>query len=87
MVLHPHYVCCVLGIIEKIRQLPCNIRHCCFKERYLCSPVNHFTSQNNNCGYRNLQMLLSCLIEDATYLRHVFNGKYGFLPFPVFYLI
>ena len=62
-----------VGIIEKIQQIPCN-KSRQIKQRYVCSPVDHFISQSYNCGFRNLQMLLSCLINDAAYLRHVFSG-------------
>jgi len=70
--------CSVIGIIEKIQQIPsCQYRQ--VRQRYVCSPTDHFTSQGWNCGYRNLHMLLSCLIRDAAYLRRVFNGRYGLL--------
>ena len=74
-------VCSALGIIEKIQQLPYQLTHH-IKQRYLCSSTNHFVSQGYNCGFRNLQMLLSCLIKDAAYLRHVFNGMCGLLLLP-----
>lgn len=74
-IFHVWHVCSVLGIIEKIQRLPYH-QSCQVKQRYVCSPTNHFISQGHNCGFRNLQMLLSCLIKDAAYLRHVFSGKY-----------
>jgi len=70
-------MCSILGIIEKIQRIPCHQNHQ-IKERYVCSPTSHFTSQGYNCGFRNLQMLLSCLIKDAAYLHRVFSGTCGF---------
>ena len=72
------YLCFVLGIIEKIQQIPCHESRQ-VKQRCMCSPTDHFISQGHNCGFRNLQMLLSCLINDAAYVRQVFSGRYRFL--------
>jgi len=70
--------CSVIGIIEKIRQIPYR-QIPPVRQRYVCSPTDHFTSQGWNCGYRNLHMLLSCLVGDAAYLLRVFSGRYGLL--------
>lgn len=74
------HVCSILGIIEKIQQIPYH-QDREIKERYVCSPVNHYTSQGYNCGFRNLQMLLSCLIKDTAYLHRVFSGMYSLFLF------
>jgi len=69
-------LCSGLGIIEKIQRIPYKLSsYGQIKCRYLCSPTDHFISQGYNCGFRNLQMLLSCLMNDAAYLRHVFSGN------------
>lgn len=47
----------------------------------LCSPTDHFgTSYGDRgwgCGYRNLQMMLSCLCRRDDYLRVAFSGEYS----------
>jgi len=78
----------ILGIIEKMQQLYRQNHH--FEEIYVCSPTDHFVSQGHNCGFRNLQMLLSCLMQNAAYLHQVFSGRCGWLwsiSFPYCYCV
>ncbi|XP_025097757.1 zinc finger with UFM1-specific peptidase domain protein-like [Pomacea canaliculata] len=70
----------VTGVIQKLMTYyvsgsrPRNV-----SRTYLCSPLHHYSSSFGDrgwgCGYRNFQMLLSCLMTDATYLNVLFNGQ------------
>jgi hypothetical protein len=60
------------GVIERLREMPVSGQ---VRARLLCSPTTHFVSDGNNCGFRNLQMLLSCLLHDPEFLRVVFTGQ------------
>ncbi|KAK7494503.1 hypothetical protein BaRGS_00014156 [Batillaria attramentaria] len=70
----------VAGIIEKL-QLYYSGRGCprTVARVYLCNSTHHYSSSYGDkgwgCGYRNFQMLLSCLVNDATYLQVLFNGQ------------
>ena len=47
----------------------------------LCSPTDHFSSSYGDkgwgCGYRNLQMLLSSLIQLEHYKKVILKGSFG----------
>lgn len=47
---------------------------------WLCSGCDHYAASYGDkgwgCGYRNLQMLLSCLAKSSTYQHVLFNGKW-----------
>lgn len=70
---------CVVGIIGKLQAYYRGPGCPKFVSRvYLCNSASHFSSSFGDkgwgCGYRNFQMLLSCLVNDATYLQVLFNG-------------
>ncbi|KAL4705811.1 hypothetical protein ACJJTC_006531 [Scirpophaga incertulas] len=61
------------GILERIAQL--NSQNGNIVKTYLCSGVDHFASTYGDrgwgCGYRNMQMLLSALVQHAPYAELV----------------
>lgn len=72
------FVCCCTGILERL--------HSFYKDptsnvarRWLASPTDHYAAAIGDkgwgCGYRNLQMLLSCLARSPLFLQVLFNGK------------
>jgi len=64
------------GIIQKLKayykSCPEVVNH------WLCSATDHCAASYGDkgwgCGYRNLQMILSCLATSATYEPVIFNG-------------
>lgn len=67
------------GIIQKLkayyRSCPDVVNH------WLCSATDHCAASYGDkgwgCGYRNLQMILSCLATSPTYEPVIFNGTYA----------
>lgn len=67
---------CTKGIIQKLKayykSCPDVVNH------WLCSETDHcavsYGDKGWGCGYRNLQMILSCLATSATYEPVIFNG-------------
>ncbi|KAK2192474.1 hypothetical protein NP493_29g01000 [Ridgeia piscesae] len=68
---------CTKGIIQKLKayykSCPEVVNH------WLCSATDHCAASYGDkgwgCGYRNLQMILSCLATSATYEPVIFNGR------------
>ncbi|XP_076467361.1 uncharacterized protein LOC143298355 isoform X2 [Babylonia areolata] len=68
------------GVVEKLQQFY-DSRGCprTVTRVHLCAATHHFSASYGDrgwgCGYRNLQMLLSSLMNDPTYLQVLFNGR------------
>lgn len=67
------------GLLEKIAQL--NNQTGGILKTYLCSTVDHYASTYGDrgwgCGYRNMQMLLSCLVRAPQYVCLLAEGWDG----------
>lgn len=54
---------------------------------YLCAPTSHFSGSHGDkgwgCGYRNFQMMLSCLANQSQYAEKIFrDGRYSIPSVP-----
>ncbi|BFZ09919.1 hypothetical protein BsWGS_12958 [Bradybaena similaris] len=71
------------GLIEKMDYLYRN-HAWAGQVAYLCSPVDHFSASFGDrgwgCGYRNFQMMLSCLSRNPDYARRIFTGDNISIP-------
>ncbi|CAG5134432.1 unnamed protein product [Candidula unifasciata] len=71
------------GVIEKLEYLYRNQARP-GQAAYLCSPVDHFAGSYGDkgwgCGYRNFQMMLSCLSRHPDYARKLFAGENISIP-------
>ncbi|RUS86366.1 hypothetical protein EGW08_005884 [Elysia chlorotica] len=51
---------------------------------YLCSPTSHFSGSHGDkgwgCGYRNFQMMLSCLAHQSQYADKIFKNGRPLIP-------
>ncbi|KAL8573581.1 hypothetical protein ACOMHN_047851 [Nucella lapillus] len=68
------------GVVERLRQFYASkSRPRTVMQARLCSSAHHYSGSFGDkgwgCGYRNLQMLLSSLTADPTYLRVLFDGQ------------
>ncbi|XP_064628729.1 zinc finger-containing ubiquitin peptidase 1-like isoform X2 [Lineus longissimus] len=71
---------CTKGIIPKLQEFyNNNVNNNPIVNWWMCSEVDHYASTYGDkgwgCGYRNLQMLLSCLATNTTYKQVLFNGR------------
>ncbi|KAK7107377.1 zinc finger-containing ubiquitin peptidase 1-like [Littorina saxatilis] len=70
----------VAGILEKLRRFY-DSKSCprTVAKVYLSNSMSHYSGSYGDkgwgCGYRNFQMMMSCLMNDSTYLRVLFNGQ------------
>lgn len=66
----------VKGIVELMEPMALGKN---ITSRYLCSKCNLYTSgfidRGYGCGYRNTQMLLSCIREDPNLCNIIFNNS------------
>jgi hypothetical protein len=68
------------GILERLsafyKETPHNV-----SGYWLAAPTDHYAAgigdKGWGCGYRNLQMLLSCLARNPLYLQVLFNGQWA----------
>ena len=71
----------VAGIIEKLEQFYMSSPG--GNTASLCSLAHHFAVSHGDkgwgCGYRNLQMILSCLATSATYRQDLFGGALSYV--------
>uniref|UniRef100_A0A2L2YQB0 Zinc finger-containing ubiquitin peptidase 1 n=1 Tax=Parasteatoda tepidariorum TaxID=114398 RepID=A0A2L2YQB0_PARTP len=70
---------CTKGLIPKIRAFSMassNVEHL-----WLCTAVDHYGATYGDkgcgCGYRNIQMMLSSLINSTKYSTRLFNGRFA----------
>lgn len=72
---------CTPNLIQSIRSAPLTGA---IAKRYTCTSCDHFSSSfidsGYGCGYRNTQMLLSSLREDASFRSVLFNNGNMSMP-------
>lgn len=70
---------CTKGILGRLKAYYKSCTNSPVCRVWLCSPCDHFAASYGDkgwgCGYRNLQMLLSCLAQNPTYEQVLFNGR------------
>ncbi|XP_005098648.1 zinc finger-containing ubiquitin peptidase 1 isoform X2 [Aplysia californica] len=73
----------VQGVIQRLHQL-FNSQARLGQEVRLCSPTDHFAGSYGDkgwgCGYRNFQMMLSCLLRNPNYAEKIFPDGQRDIP-------
>ena len=67
----------IIGIIKAVNDHYQRIRDCrCWLSRDTAHIYSTAEDIGWGCGYRNTQMLISCLLDDPVYASNVMSGKY-----------